>query len=159
MTCNEIGERLLDLATGLPPESEVSDHLSACAACTEKLEGLRTTMSLLDEWEAPEPSPYFDTRLAARLREETAQPRHGWLDWFRRPALVVTMALLMIVGFGLFHATMYDSGTKTEATIAEPGTAVGDLQTLDKNHDVLANFDMLDELDGQPSSGTSQANP
>jgi predicted anti-sigma-YlaC factor YlaD len=158
MTCNEIGERLLDLATGTQPASEVSDHLRACAACTEKLEGLRGTMSLLDEWEAPEPSPYFDTRLMARLREETAQSRHGWLDWFRRPVLAVAVALLMIVGFGLFHATMYNTGTVTEANVAEPGTAVGDLQTLDKNHDMLANFDLLDELDGQPENAP-QANP
>ena len=27
-------------------------------------------MALLDEWQAPEPSPYFDVRLNARLREE-----------------------------------------------------------------------------------------
>jgi predicted anti-sigma-YlaC factor YlaD len=159
MTCNEIGERLLDLAAGSKPASEVSDHLRACAACTERLEGLRGTMLLLDEWEAPEPSPYFDTRLAARLREEIAQPQHGWLNWFRRPALAVTMALLMIVGFGLFHATMYDTGTVTDAkVIAEPGTAVGDLQTLDSNHDMLANFDLLDELDSQPSNA-GQTNP
>jgi predicted anti-sigma-YlaC factor YlaD len=159
MTCNEIGERLLDLAAGSKPASEVSDHLSACAACKEKLEGLRGTMSLLDEWEAPEPSPYFDTRLMARLREETAQTRHGWLDWFRRPLLAVAMVLLMIVGFGMFHATMYNTGTTTEAKVVdEPGTAVGDLETLDKNHDMLANFDLLDELDGQPANA-SQANP
>ena len=29
-------------------------------------------MALLDEWQVPEPSPYFDVRLHARLREEAA---------------------------------------------------------------------------------------
>ncbi len=39
-------------------------------------------MSLLDEWQAPEPSPYFDVRLNARLREEaaTAKQPAGWLQ-------------------------------------------------------------------------------
>ena len=34
-----------------------------------------------------EPSPYFDVRLQARLREEMAKPQAGWLHWFRRPVL------------------------------------------------------------------------
>ena len=29
---------------------------------------------------------------------------------------------------------------------AEPGTAVGDLQALDKNHDLYSDFDVLDDL-------------
>ena len=33
---------------------------------------MRATMALLDTWKAPEPSPYFMTRLGARLREERA---------------------------------------------------------------------------------------
>ncbi len=159
MNCNEIGEHLLDLAAGLTPASEVSDHLRACAACTEKLDGLRRTMSLMDEWVAPEPSPYFDTRLQARLREETSQERHGWLNWFRRPVVAVAMAVLMVFGFGLFRAAIYDAGPVTDAKVAaEPGTAVGDLQELDKNHDMLANFDLLDELNGQ-AAGNTQSNP
>lgn len=160
MTCNEIGEHLLDLAAGAMPASEVSDHLRACAACTEKLDGLRRTMSLLDEWTAPEPSPYFDTRLQARLREEASPARHGWLDWFRRPLVAVAMAALMVVGFGLFRASIYNTSAVTDAKIvAEPGTAVGDLQELDKNHDMLANFDLLDELNGQQPAGNSPTNP
>ena len=30
-----------------------------------------------------------------------------------------------------------------------PGTAVGDLQALDKNHDIYADFDLLDDLQVQ----------
>jgi hypothetical protein len=30
-----------------------------------------------------------------------------------------------------------------------PGTAVSDLQTLDKNHDMYSDFDLLDDLDLQ----------
>jgi hypothetical protein len=32
----------------------------------------------------------------------------------------------------------------------QPGTAVGDLQALDKNQDLYSNFDVLDDLAVQP---------
>jgi hypothetical protein len=37
----------------------------------------------------------------------------------------------------------------TTAEISEPGTAVSDLQTLDKNHELYSDFDLLDDLDLQ----------
>ena len=59
-------------------------------------------MALLDEWKTPEPSPYFDTRLQARLREEMAKPQTGWAHWFRRPVLAAALTVLMGVGAGVF---------------------------------------------------------
>lgn len=35
------------------------------------------------------------------------------------------------------------------APAVEPGTAVGDLQALDKNHDLYSDFDLLDDLQVQ----------
>jgi hypothetical protein len=32
---------------------------------------------------------------------------------------------------------------------AEPGTAVGDLSALDKNHDLYSDFELLDDLEVQ----------
>src|SRR5215467_11069715 len=84
MKCNEIRELLPDLATGnTAAGSEINDHLRGCADCAGTLDEFRKTMALLDEWQAPEPSPYFDTRLKARLREEKAkelEPK-GWFAW------------------------------------------------------------------------------
>ena len=69
--CNDTRELMPDLAAGLTAVTpEVKAHLESCAECAGKLEAFRQTMSLLDEWQAPEPSPYFDVRLNARLREE-----------------------------------------------------------------------------------------
>ena len=77
MKCNEILERIPDVAAGFSnPTTEESAHLASCGACAEKLKAMRATMSLLDEWQVPEPSPYFDTRLHARLREEMANWRN-----------------------------------------------------------------------------------
>jgi hypothetical protein len=47
-------------------------------------------MALLDTWEAPEPSPYFLTRLDARMREEREAAPAGWLGWRRLRAACLT---------------------------------------------------------------------
>ena len=107
-------------------------------------------MALLDEWQAPEPSPYFDTRLQARLREEMAkQPSRG-LAWLRRPVLAGSMAVMLIAGAAVFRfESRKHTSNGSVAAIAEPGTAVGDLQALDKNHDIYADSDLLDDLQVQ----------
>src|SRR6202140_4675048 len=103
MKCSEIRELFPDLAAGLAAaEPKVDDHLRACVDCAGTLEEFRKTMALLDEWQAPEPSPYFDVRLQARLREEMAKPQAGWLAWFRRPVLAAALTVLIGVGVGLF---------------------------------------------------------
>ena len=149
MKCDQIRERMPDIAAGFAELTrEESDHLAGCATCAEQLKGMRSTMSLLDEWQVPEPSPYFDTRLQARLREEMAKPQVSWLRWFRRPVLAAALTVIMGVGVGLFFAR--GRGARNSNVIAEgPGTAVSDLQTLDKNHDIYSDFEVLDDLDVQ----------
>ena len=156
MSCKEIHEYLPDIASGLEPAStQVEEHLRSCTECSRKLDEFRQTMALLDEWQVPEPSPYFDTRLQARLREEVARPQWGWLHWLRKPALAVALTLLLGVGISLFRGGSPLNGNKNVVTAsADPGTPVGDLQALDKNHDLYADFDLLDDLqvqsDGNP---------
>ena len=118
-------------------------------------------MALLDEWQAPEPSPYFDTRLQARLseerREEMARPAAGWFRWLRRPAWAMSLAAVMFAGaltVGVINKSLFLSGTiatqpPSLGLPVEPGTAVGDLQALDRNDELYADFDMLDELQVQ----------
>jgi anti-sigma factor RsiW len=159
MTCNEIRELMPDLAAGLSGASpEMNNHLANCTSCQDKLAELQQTMALLDEWQAPTPSPYFDTRLQARMREEQANPRPGWLQWMRKPALALALTLLVVVGgtvvsrrvdhFGVGQ-NVVANGPMSAPVRVEPGTAVGDLQALEKNHDLYADFDMLDDLEVQ----------
>jgi anti-sigma factor RsiW len=153
MKCQEIRELMPDLATGLSAAtSETDQHLHSCAECAGKLEEFRKTMALLDEWQAPEPSPYFDVRFQARLREEMARPAVGWLRWVRRPALAVSLAAIMVVGISFFHGdgNVQHAPVTSAANIqAQPGTAVGDLQALDNNHELYSDFDVLDDLQVQ----------
>lgn len=148
MKCEEIRERMPDVAAGFSePTMDENDHLAGCTACSEQLKGMRATMSLLDEWQAPEPSPYFDVRLQARLREEMAKPQAGWLHWFRRPVLAAALTVIMGVGIGLFLT--HDNRVTPKPPVAEVGSAVSDLQTLEKNHELYADFELLDDLDLQ----------
>ena len=159
MKCEEIREVMLDLASGhteITPE--IGGHLAACSACAGKMAEFRQTMALLDEWKAPEPSPYFDVRLQARLREEMAKPQSSWVTWFRRPVLAAALTVLLGVGVGLFFtrgSNVYQqdneeiAGIESPTAQAEPGTAVSDLQALDKNHDLYSDFDLLDDLEVQ----------
>ncbi len=168
MNCNQIRELLPDLAAGMDaatltpePEREVAEHIASCAGCAAHLRDLQKTMALLDEWQAPEPSPYFDTRLQARLREEMARPATGWLNWLnwlRRPAWAMSLAAVVFVGALVIGIGSRLSIPPTE-TIAtkppslglpvQPGTAVGDLQALERNDELYADFDVLDELQVQ----------
>jgi hypothetical protein len=152
MKCDEIRERMPDVAAGFSkPTTDESMHLESCGACAQELKALRSTMAVLDEWKIPEPSLYFDTRLQARLREEMAKPRARWFDWFRQPVLAAALTVLLGIGVGVFYTR--DSGMihhGQEASIAEPpGTAVSDLQALEKNHDMYSDFDLLDDLELQ----------
>jgi anti-sigma factor RsiW len=164
MKCNETREVMPDLAAGLSPVTpEVKAHLDTCAECAGKLEAFRQTMTLLDEWQAPEPSPYFDVRLRARLREESEKQSVGWLRWLRKPVLAASFALMMVVSVSLVRMSNsgMNSGEKGSDTAnslvavvpqaaAEPGTAVGDLQSLEKNQSLYSDFDVLDDLAVQP---------
>jgi hypothetical protein len=61
----------------------------------------------------------------------------------------VSLALAMVVGVTLIQrGGLQPPGPQVRPTL-EPGTAVSDLQALDKNHDIYADFDLLDDLQVQ----------
>jgi predicted anti-sigma-YlaC factor YlaD len=165
MNCNQIRELLPDLAAGMDAATpEVENHIASCNACAAHLDDLRKTMALLEEWQAPEPSPYFDTRLEARLseerREEMARPAAGWLGWLRRPAWAMSAAgvalagaLAVAIGMGgrsyIYVSETIPTRPPSLSLPVQPGTAVGDLQALERNDELYADFDVLDELQVQ----------
>ena len=166
MNCNQIRELLPDLAAGMDAgtmQPEAEKHIASCNDCATHLRDMQKTMALLDEWQAPEPSPYFDSRLQARVseerREEMARPAVGrlnWFSWLQRPAWAMSLAAVLFAGALVAGGKSYISQPDTIATKppslglpVEPGTAVGDLQALDRNDELYADFDMLDELQVQ----------
>lgn len=157
MKCEKLREEFMEAVLSGPEAAspEVQEHLRNCAACAGELASFQQTMTLLDEWQVPEPSPYFSSRLRARLREESAVPGRSWLAWLRRPVVAAAAAVLIAVGAGLLEMGHVSHDPNTLATndgvirTGAPGSAVGDLQYLDKNADLFSEFDALD---GQSST-------
>ena len=133
-------------------------HTDDCVDCRESIEGLRSTMTAMDDWTAPEPTPYFDTRLHARLREEQARQPEGFLERMRsfllfstgrqlRPAVAGALALVLVVSGGSFvgiHGLHSGNAVGTSATVE-------DLRVLDNNAQALQQMDQLLDDSGDDS--------
>ena len=147
MNCNRVKENLFD---AMEPGTAEAAHAQGCAQCAAELESLRQTMALMDEWKAPEPSAYFNTRLSARLaevRREEAEASQSFWAWLRkpallRPALVAAMGLAFVIGMNFYNPGV----DPLKAPAPAKGTAVADLQALEKNEDLYADFDLLDDV-------------
>jgi hypothetical protein len=153
-TCQSaMPEILLDPAVS---SAEARVHLESCPICQQEFVSFQRTFALLDTWQAPEPSPYFDQKLAVRLREEQAAPAAGWLERLQtrlllntgrqfRPALVAIMAIVLILGGGTFAGI---SNLPDHHDPVQASAAVDDLQILDKNDQAIQQMDQLLQDDG-----------
>src|SRR5438270_5001436 len=158
MKCEEVREQFVEMvpAGSGSGSREVASHLAGCEVCTQALKSFKSTMALLDEWRAPEPSPYFYTRFNAQLAavkaEEASRP--ALLSWLRKPAfgmpvwrpvMVGVLALAVAVGVGVLQNGNRNSPDQVRVQ-APQGTAVGDLQVLERNEDMFSDFDVLDDV-------------
>jgi len=163
-TCrNALADLLLDESYAAA-HPELAGHMAGCAECRTELAELRATFALLDDWKAPEPSAYFDTKLHARLREAQAgEPEGLWARTrafllystghrFRPAVAAALLAAVMLAGGGTF-AGLYGHNS-TVAVQASP--TVNDLKILDNNAQAVQQMDQLldpgDDSSGPPSS-------
>lgn len=154
MNCQDVRENLIELLTGGQADPQVTAHVSQCNACTAELDSMQKTMALLDEWEAPEPSPYFLTRLRAHVKEEReTAPASRWVGWLRRPVLAVSLATMLAAGGLVYRLVNVTQGPDTDKP--QVG-AVADIDSLDKNHDLIIDSDLVNELTGAPSDDVAE---
>ena len=153
MDCKMAFEYLLEQAEG--KSTPASEHVKGCPQCAQEVESLRATLSMLDEWTAPEPSPYFDQRLQVRLREERQKTSAGFLGWLRRPALAAGFAALLFAGGALIRVGS-NGHQGSQMAVVRSTSAVADLQSLDRNEDLYANFDLLDDLPNHDAQQVEQ---
>jgi hypothetical protein len=150
--CTGMESKLADLL--LDPEhvpAKVQAHVDGCDHCRAELAELRATMALLDTWESPEPSPYFLSKLDARMREERATAPASWLERLRarltygpsmhvRPLAAMALTIVLLVGGGTYlDVTNWDQPTPPTGTTA----VVHDLQTLDNNAQLLDQLEAM----------------
>jgi anti-sigma factor RsiW len=159
MTCHEIKDELAEsVFASRPLTDEVRKHVAQCPKCETELAELRSTWKLLDEWAAPEPSPFFDAKLYASLRrEQTTEPASLWeraKAWLlyssnlrMRQLGAGALATVMVVSGGTF--ALLNHGP---VAVAQTSATVRDLQSLDGNAQMLQ---QLNALDGDEDSGAS----
>src|SRR6476646_11846550 len=151
MNCQDVRENLIELLTDGPADPQVTAHLSQCGDCAAELASLRKTSALLDEWEAPEPSPYFLTRLRAHVKEERQKAPAMFMGWLRRPVLAASLATVLAAAGVVYRLTV-----GAPLPPPDPGTAVSDIESLDKNHDLIIDTDLVNELTGDPSDDVAE---
>ena len=154
--CKMVDENLADLLldTRAVP-AKVHAHVAECGDCQAELAKLQAAMQLLDTWEAPEPSPYFLTRLGARMREEREAAPAGWLargvarirasiaygpGLHVRPLAAMALTVMLLLGGGTYLGVTDWMQPVQPTPLA---ATVHDLQTLDSNAQVLDQMESL----------------
>jgi anti-sigma factor RsiW len=161
MNCNDINSKLADMLfepnyMDAEENAEVRSHMAECSECQTQLAELHATMALLDTWEAPEPNPYFLTRLNARLDEERQAVPASWFEKLRarvvygsrltlRPVAAMAMTVTLLLGGGA-----YLGFSNWDPPVAPPvqTAVVHDLQTLDNNAQLLDQLESLSDQNG-----------
>jgi hypothetical protein len=142
----------------------LTKHLAECAACAEEAKGIQATMDLMNAWEAPEPSPYFDQKMAVLLREEQTKAPAGWLERIReylllstgrqlRPAFAGALGLVLLFGGGGYVGVTMLNQSHDQG---QASATVNDLQILDRNDQAIQQMDQLLDDDGQGPDGSDQ---
>jgi anti-sigma factor RsiW len=162
MNCHDVNAKLADLLFEETPEALIAKdesnalhaHLAECQPCSAQLAELRATIALLDAWEAPEPNPYFLTRLNARLDEEREAAPASWYEKLRarliygsrlglRPVAAMALSVMVLIGGGAYLGL---NNTETPTVQPTEAAVVHDLQTMDNNAQML---DQLEALSNQ----------
>jgi len=168
MDCKSFETELMDLVLtpdAMPSVAAVA-HMKACPPCAEEYVAFQQTFNLLDTWQAPEPTPYFDQKLAVLLREEQAAPRMGWFESLVtrmrfntgrnfRPAMVGALSLALVVAGGsVLVVAPFPAGQPVQAS-----ATVNDLQILDRNEQAFQQLDELQQDDNNGSQTDQDASP
>lgn len=156
-----LAELLLEPVTGhAVAPARVREHVKECERCRGELEELQAVMALLDSWKGPEPSPFFLSRLEARVREEREAAPAGWWSRLRarmmygpglqvRPLAAMALTMILLVGGGTYLGI---TNWEQPAPPPQQGDAamVHDLETLSSNAQLL---DQLETISGPDDNG------
>ena len=99
----------------------VEAHLAGCAGCAEELGFLRDTVSRLRRLPAPEPPPFLETRVMARIEAGEARPSGFW-RWLAPASVPVIAAPYAAAAAALAVFAFATPGGESAAPIAVAGT-------------------------------------
>jgi hypothetical protein len=105
-----------DLAT-------VKAHVKACSSCDRAFEAARVSSLLLQEQSAAafEPSPFFQTRVLAALRERQAESEWSWSRMWRATGALASSMLAGVLAIAVLTFVAPGVSTETEVSWAGNG--------------------------------------
>lgn len=135
-------------------------HVEGCPDCSRELKSLESTVRALDDWEGVAPSPFFDARMAARMREARAQRPAGFWERMRarllfssdmhlRTMAAGALAVVLLIGGGTYAGVKGMQPASPEVASA----TVRDLQSMEENAQVFQEMSSLDEGNGTAGGG------
>ncbi|MCU1273387.1 MAG: hypothetical protein JWO48_818 [Bryobacterales bacterium] len=83
----------------------IREHLEACESCRASFESLARVLNAMNDFEAPERSAVYGSRVWHQIAPQLGQSRESWWSalsrWFapRRLAAISAMAVLLVVAF------------------------------------------------------------
>ncbi|HVC00169.1 MAG TPA: zf-HC2 domain-containing protein [Candidatus Dormibacteraeota bacterium] len=158
MNCKPMEALLLAVVDGRATAEErdrAGRHVAGCQACARRLEEMSATWSALEELPAVEPSAWFDTRLAARMRE--SQPKAGWLGRLPKGMRWIAVAAAL-AAMAIWISLRPPAGRPAPATSPQNQQDFAVIQNLPEleNYDVISNFEALSALPGAQTVDHSQ---
>jgi hypothetical protein len=163
MDCKTFQNELPDLVLtpGARPSVAAVAHMKVCPPCAEEYLSFQSTFAALDSWKAPEPTPYFDQKMAVLIREEQAQPAMNFFERLQtrllfntgrnfRPAMIGALALALVAGGG----GVIGLNTSHPAGAPQASATVNDLQILDRNEQAFQQMDELQQDEDNSPNGS-----
>jgi hypothetical protein len=154
MTCPEMKNNLVEsVFESRPLTEDARKHLAECGGCATELKQMEATWKLLDEWQAPEPSAFFDAKLYARLRTEQSNAPASFFErakvWLlyssnlqMRQLTAGALGAVLVIG-GIGGGTFALLGHQEKPVPQTSATVI---------------FQQLNALDSDEDSGTGSSN-
>jgi hypothetical protein len=158
MTCAAMSKNMVELLLeSRPLTDEARKHIAECAGCADEMAAMEKTWKLLDEWQAPEPSAFFDAKLYARLRAEQATAPASFFERAKAWLLYSSNLQMRQLGAGALAAVLVICGgtfallDHQQAPLAQTSATLVDLQSYDGNAQL---FQQLNALDGDEDNAS-----
>jgi predicted anti-sigma-YlaC factor YlaD len=157
MKCEEIQRKLSAFLDNELKEEEarlIREHLKECTGCAEELRAVSSVWDFVETAEGIEPSPYFWTRLSAKIarQEKERSLRWGfWRKWIFNP-IPVAAAAALILGLLLGHfvgRTLYPNGSLANAEATAEALALTTFDDMPSGSLSEAYFSLLYEGEEQ----------
>jgi hypothetical protein len=162
MTCPEMSKNIAEFfLESRPLTDEAQKHVAECAGCAEEMGAMEKTWKLLDEWQAPEPSGFFDAKLYARLRTEQTTAPASFFERAKAWLLYSTNLQMRQIGAGALATVLVICGgtfallDHQQVPLPQTSATVRDLQSYDGNAQL---FQELNALDGDEDNASGSSN-